>query len=299
MPSVRSESRSIPLSVQIGTGGGGLPVVRVSGRAGSAEVYLHGAHVTDWAPAGRVSALWMSAASRFVHGVPLRGGVPLCFPWFGALTGDPQAPAHGFARRVDWELDEAHEDGDDVVLTFRLTDTEATRASAWPHRFEARYTVTVGARLSLALQVTNLDPGTVTFEEAFHSYVRVKDIRAIELTGLEGAPYLDRLAGTEPLPGSLGPVRFGAETDRIYFHNRGTTTVVDRGAGRSVTIAKGGSDSTVVWTPWATTVAAMSDFGDDECTGMVCVESCNIRDDAIHLAPGESHTMSAVFGIDG
>ena len=183
------EPLSLPPSVRIGPGNGGLTVARVRGRAGAADVYLHGAHVTAWAPTGRAPVLWMSAASRFLPDEPLRGGVPICFPWFGAHAVDPAAPAHGFARRVDWDLTEAHENDDDVVLTFRLADTSATRSSAWPHRFEARYTITVGARLTLALQVTNLDPGAVVFEEAFHTYLRVADIHATEVTGLQGALY--------------------------------------------------------------------------------------------------------------
>jgi Aldose 1-epimerase len=126
-----------------------------------------------------------------------------------ATAGCDRAPCCGGARRVDWELAEAHEGGDDVVLAFRLADTSATRSSAWPHRFDARYTVTVGSRLTLSLQVTNLDPGTVTVEEAFHTYLRVADIHATEVTGLEGA-----------------------ETDRIDLGTRAAATVVD-GAARS------------------------------------------------------------------
>ena len=295
MPAPEPEPVSLPSSVQIGPGSGGLTVARVRGCAGSADVYLHGAHVAAWAPADRAPVLWMSAASRFVSGEPLRGGVPICFPWFGAHASDPAAPAHGFARRVDWDLAEAHETGDDVVLTLRLADTGATRSSAWPHRFEARYTVTVGRRLTLSLQVTNLDPGAVVFEEAFHTYLRVADIHDTEVTGLQGAGFLDRLAGPAPLPGETGPVRFGAETDRIYLGTGATATVVDGAAHRSVAIAKDGSSSTVVWNPWIAKSASMADFGDTEWTGMLCVETCNIRDDAVRLEPGQSHTMSAVL----
>ncbi|MCU1445341.1 MAG: D-hexose-6-phosphate mutarotase [Cryobacterium sp.] len=152
---------------------GGLPVVRVDGAAGAAEVYLQGAHVTGYAPAGQPPVLWMSAFSEYAAGRPLRGGVPLCFPWFGPLAEDPTLPAHGFARLADWQLAEAHECGDDIVLVFRLTDTEQTRSSAWPHRFEADYTVTVGARLGLSLRVRNVGAGPVSFAEGFHTYLSV------------------------------------------------------------------------------------------------------------------------------
>ncbi|MBC7551580.1 MAG: D-hexose-6-phosphate mutarotase [Cellulomonas sp.] len=296
MPSAVPAPLSLPPSVQVGPGEGGHPVVRVTGRAGSAEIYLHGAHVTAWAPAGADPVLWMSGSSRFVADAPLRGGVPICFPWFGAHDTDPAAPAHGFARLVDWELAAAREVGDDVVLTFRLTDTPQTRSSAWPHRFEARYTVTVGARLTLVLEVTNLEAGDVTFEEALHTYLRVGDITAVQVQGLEHAPFLDRLGGPDPVPGEASPVRFTGETDRIYLGTRATASMVDAGTTpRSVTIAKDGSDATVVWNPWAAKAAVMADFGDDEWTAMVCVETCNIRDAAVRLAPGRCHTMTAVL----
>jgi D-hexose-6-phosphate mutarotase len=283
--------------VQLGPGRNGLTVARVTGRAGSAEVYLQGAHVAAWAPAGQASALWMSAASRFAPHEPLRGGVPICFPWFGAQAADPEAPAHGFARLAEWEVADAHEEGDDVVLAFRLADTAASRASAWPHRFDATYTVTVGARLTLALRVTNRDPGAVTFEEALHTYLRVQDIRATTVSGLQGAPFLDRVAGPTTLVREAGPVRFAAETDRMYLGTHAATTVLDGAAGRSIAIGKQGSSSTVVWNPWAAKAGALADFGDDEWTAMVCVETCNVRADAVRLAPGESHTMTAVLEV--
>lgn len=294
MPSDPPASMRLPSSVRVGPGQGGLPAVFVTGPHGEAEIYLHGAHVTHWAPTGDEPVLWMSTASRFVPDAPLRGGVPLCFPWFGAHDADQAAPAHGFARLLDWDLVAADDDGVDVAVTFRLADTAATRASAWPHRFEARYTVTVGARLTLALRVTNLDPGEVAFEEALHTYLRVRDITATEVTGLEHAPFLDRLGGPAPLPGEAGPVRFAGETDRIYLGTDAATAVTD---GRRITIDKRGSRATVVWNPWIDKAAAMADFGDDEWATMVCVETCNIRTEAVRLAPGRSHTMTAVLGL--
>jgi len=288
---------TLPPSVHLETGRGGLPCVRVTGRSGEAEIYLHGAHVTSWNPIGHAPVLWMSQASRFSAQAPLRGGVPLCYPWFGAHAADPNAPAHGFARLAEWSLIKAAEVGDDVTLVFRLTDSEPTRAGAWPHRFEATYTVTVGSRLVLALQVTNCDNETVTYEEALHTYLAVADILDVGVTGLEGTAYLDQLAGPPPMQEDH-PIRFTGETDRIYLDTRATTTVEDRSRGRAVTIHKAGSDTTVVWNPWTAKAAAMNDFGDDEWTTMVCVETCNVRAAAIRLAPGASHTMTATLDVD-
>jgi D-hexose-6-phosphate mutarotase len=241
--------------------------------------------------------LWVSSASRFTPDAAIRGGVPICFPWFGAQVGHPESPSHGFARLSPWSLVAAEDDGQDVTVSLRLTDEDATGASAWPHRFEAVYTVVVGSRLSLALQVTNLSDETVSFEEALHTYFDVRDIRAAEVSGLEGTAFYDRLSGPGPVPGEPDPVRFGSETDRIYLGTRASTMVRDADAGRCVAISKDGSDATVVWNPWVDKAKAMDDFGDDEWKRMVCVEVGNIREATIHLAPGGSHTMMTTFEV--
>ena len=290
----RLAAPKLPASVTIGIGQGGLPVVRVDGAAGTAEVYLNGAHVAAWAPTGQPPVLWMSAAGEFAPGRPLRGGVPLCFPWFGPLAADRSAPAHGFARLAEWQLIEAREAGDDVVLVFRLTDNEQTRSTAWPHRFEAHYTVTVGARLGLSLQVRNLDVAPVTFAEAFHTYLSVPDIQAAEISGFEGLPFIDRLAAAGEQAAEAHPVRVSKETDRVYLGTANEARVSD-GSGRTIAISTEGSASRILWNPWSAKAAAMADFGDDEWREMLCVETANVHSDVITLAPGETHTMTAVI----
>ena len=284
----------LPDCVTVGTGAGGLDVIRVAGPQATAELYLQGAQVTSWAPAGQ-EVLWMSRASTYRAGSPIRGGIPICFPWFGAHPIDTAAPAHGFARLRAWELVAADEVDGAVVVTLRLRDDEATRTSAWPHPFEALYTVTIGATLRVSLEVTSSAATDVTFEEAFHTYLALRDIRHTELTGLEAVPFVDRLTG--PAAAENRAVRFTAETDRIYGDTRTPVTVHEQGSGRSVIVSKEGSDATVVWNPWIAKAQGMQDFGDDEWTGMVCVETCNVRDTRVHLGPGGSHTMAAVLTV--
>jgi len=291
---VRLSAPRLPASVQIVVGEGGLPVVRVKSLVGTAEVYLQGAHVTSWTPSGHPSVLWMSALSDFAPGRPLRGGVPVCFPWFGPHPTDATAPAHGFARLAEWRLVRASEAGEDVVLVFRMTDNVQTRHSAWPHRFEANYTVTVGTQLGLALQITNLDSVPVIFAEAFHTYLSVPDVHAVEISGFEELTFLDRLADTEAQLPEGRPVTLRSETDRIYL-GTGTAARISDGTGRTVSISTEGSHSRVLWNPWRAKAEAMADFGAEEWTGMVCVETANVRSDEIGLAPGETHTMRAVI----
>lgn len=289
--------RDLPSSVQVVAGRGGLDVVRVTSAAATAEIYLHGAQVTAWAPTGAAPVLWTSRSSRFTAATAIRGGIPICFPWFGAHASVASAPAHGFARLKEWGLVGAHEAADDIVVTLGLADDEETRRSPWPHPFEAVCTVTVGSRLQVALAVTNRDVVGFSFEEALHTYLAVDEVRDVDVTGLEGVAFVDRLQG--PAAGEPHPIRFTHETDRIYLGTGAPVVVREAGSGRSVTVAKDGSDATVVWNPWSAKARAMTDFGDDEWRHMVCVETCNIRDAAVHLAPGETRTMTTVLEVSG
>jgi glucose-6-phosphate 1-epimerase len=326
VPTSPASHPSLPASVQVDVGAAGLEFVRVTGKNASAEIYLRGAHVTSWIPtgapeagttttgptpisgeadepapngttAGENSVIWMSEKSVFAPGVPLRGGVPLVFPWFGANAEDPTAASHGFARLADWELLWARVEDEDVLVTFRLKDTLDTRSSPWAHQFEAIYTVTVGRRLGLSLTVTNRDRKPFTYEEALHTYLAVSDIHHTSVTGLEGARYIDKVAGTT-VDATGEPIRFDGETDRIYLAGPGTVTVNDPAAGRALNVSGEGSGTTVVWNPWVDKAAKMSDFGDAEWTSMVCVETSNVQDSAVTVDPGESHTTTVFYEVD-
>ena len=289
---------ALPPSVRLEPGGGSLPRLVVSGPAGDGEVYLHGAHVTRWRPAGHDDVLFLSSESRYSSDKAIRGGVPLCFPWFGAHATDPDAASHGFARVADWSLESAEEDGEDVVVVLALADSPTTRASAWPHPFRATLAVTIGARLVLALRVENTGDAPVTYEEALHTYLAVGDVRRIAVTGLEGNRYIDKVAGAaEPVAATGDAVRLTGETDRIYLDTAGTTTVDDPATGQRTTVAADHAATTVLWNPWADKAAALADLRDDEWTGMVCVETSNVGPAAITLEPGASHTTTATIGV--
>lgn len=292
---------TLPASVRTGTGAGGLARVEVRTPSADAEVYLHGAHVTAWQPRGHAPVLWLSEHSRFRPGTAIRGGVPLCFPWFGPHPTDAGAPAHGWARVSPWELVGAQEDPatGDVTVELALADSDATRASAWPHPFTATYRVTVGATLHLELEVHNRDDQPATVTDALHTYLAVGDVREVHLEGLERAAYVDKA----PAPGGPGdarqgdePVRFTAETDRVYA-SRSSVRVVDPVLDRTVHVAKDGSGSTVVWNPWADRARAMADLGDDAWTGMVCVEAANVGEAAVTVPPGGTHRLATTLSV--
>ena len=287
----------LPPTVSLEPGEGQLPRLTVVNRQARAQIYLHGAHVTAWQPEGQGPVLWTSGSSAWDAAKPIRGGVPICFPWFGAHAADASAPGHGFARLADWTVVEARDDEQGATqLTFRLTPS-ATPHPAWPHAFEATFRVTVGSSLVMALEVVNAGSHPFTFEEALHTYFAVRDVRGIEIRGLEGGDYLDKVGGTARKNQGTDPIRFTAETDRIYLNTQGPCTIHDPGASRRIVVRKSGSDATVVWNPWVAKAKAMPDFGDEEWPEMVCVETCNVNVHAVPLAPGARHTMTATIDV--
>ena len=230
----------------------------------------------------------MSRASRFAPGAPIRGGVPICFPWFGPHATNPDAPLHGFARLAEWTLRRVEDRGDSVSIHLELTDDEQTRSSEWPYRFRADFTVTFGSDLELELDVVNLDDVEFGFEAAFHNYYEVGDLHRTKVSGLEGLEFISDLErGREDAPIELsGPISrryLAADTGRIE----------DFANGRAITIAATGSTNVVLWNPGPEIAGTMEDFNSADWPHMVCFETGNIGASRITLAPGEHHAMRA------
>jgi glucose-6-phosphate 1-epimerase len=287
---------TLPSSVRVDEGEGRLPRVSVRSALGAAEVYFQGAHLTAWHPAGvREPVLWRSRESMFEPGRPIRGGVPICFPWFGPHPADASAPAHGFARLQPWRLVDAREDAaGTVALAMELAGEGVPQ---WPHRFRVIHRMTFGAVLRMDLEVHNEGADAFTFEEALHTYFSVDDVRTVTVTGLEGAEYLDKVAGSRRSRQGDEALRVTGETDRVYLDTRADCIIQDQVARRQISVSKTGSDATVIWNPWIDKSRAMPDFGDDEWPEMLCVETCNVNVHARTLAPGASHTMTAIVAV--
>jgi glucose-6-phosphate 1-epimerase len=271
---------------------GGLVAIDISTPEASGRVFLHGAHVATWQPAGHRPVLFMSTESHFTPGKAIRGGIPMIFPWFGARAGNPQTPQHGFGRTTIWELESLDRASDGVSIALQLSDSDRTRAN-WPHAFHARFRVAFGARLGLALEIENRSTMAMTFEEAFHSYFAVSDVRNVSVTGLAQTEFIDKVDGATRKRLGTEPLTFSGETDRVFLNTRTATVLHDPGMKRQIGIEKTGSASTVVWNPWLTKAKAMADFGDEEWSGMLCIETANADENAIALAPGATHTMTA------
>ncbi len=277
------------------TGKGGLPKVQVTTRQASGEMYVHGAQVTSWKPAGAEEVIFLSDRAQWNEGIAIRGGIPICFPWFRAKADDPRAPAHGFVRTKAWQLESIAQEGDDVAVAMSTASDDDTR-KWWPFDFRLIHCVTFGAELKLELAVTNTGSNPFRFEEALHTYYKVGHIENVRIMGLDGVSYLDN---TELNRENIqhGDVVISKQTDNAYLDTQHAVELLDSELHRRISVAKENSSTTVVWNPWREGAKALSDLGDDEWQQMACVEASNILGFAVNLAPGHQHTMRATIAV--
>lgn len=266
----------------------GLIVANVSSEKCKAEFFLHGAHVTGFQPTGESEVLFLSREAVFGQEKAIRGGIPICFPWFAANANAPDKPSHGYARIREWEMIHSSLTADGIVIVELQLKIEP---------FSATYRIEMGSELRCEMRVTNGSDQAVSFEAALHSYFQLSDVRQVELVGLEVSSFLDQLTDQTCEP-EQGPIQFTCETDRIYLGTEDSVTIVDAVAKRKIVVEKRGSRSTVVWNPWIEKSQRMSDFGDDEWTGMCCVETAAIAPHEIVLAAGESHAIGTTHRVE-
>lgn len=263
---------------------------------GTVITHDQGAHLTEWR-LGDTPVIWVSSESQYAEGQAIRGGVPVCWPWFGPGRSGDLTPAHGFARVAPWRLVQEDCDGSALQLAWELTtaDVQGLPGSEhFTHEFTARLDVTVEQAASVALTVHNEGAERFDYEVALHTYLHVGDIRQVEIVGLDGCDYFDKVLGTDAT--QQGPVVFEGETDRVYA-SPATVQVHDPVLRRTLVIEKSGSPNTVVWNPWTDKARAMADFADDEWQQMVCVEAATVGGHAVVLGPGQEHTLSTTVRV--
>jgi D-hexose-6-phosphate mutarotase len=263
---------------------------------GEATVALHGGHILSFRPRDHEPVLWLSRNSHFKTGKAIRGGIPVCWPWFADHPTDADKPAHGFVRTAVWSVSESEKLADESTrLKLSIADSEKTM-KLWPHRFRLEIDYTVSDILRIKLIATNTDNKPFMCGGALHSYFNISAISNIMIKGLEGCPYLDKVdQGHRKVQD--GSVSVKRETDRIYLDTTADCIIEDSGMHRRICISKNGSRTTVVWNPWIDKAGKMKDFGDDEYKSMVCVETVNADTDVISLAPGSTHTLECAIGL--
>jgi D-hexose-6-phosphate mutarotase len=284
-------------------GTGGLTYAEIDNAGGVATICLQGAHIVTWRPKSQTEpVIWVSEQAKYGPGKSIRGGAPVCWPWFGPHATDKGFPGHGFARTVMWQVtgSETLANGDTLVK-FMLMPNDQTR-SQFAKACRAELVATVGATIKIELVTTNLDTEAVEIGEALHTYFRIGDIGTAKVGGLENAEYVDKVDGGQRKTQS-GAIAFTGEVDRVYVSTESECVIEDPDLKRRIRIAKTGSRSTVVWTPWVEKAEKMGDFGPGKHNQggwreMVCVESGNAVDNVVSVPVGESHTMSVVYSAE-
>jgi glucose-6-phosphate 1-epimerase len=278
--------------VELVAGNGGLSLAKIQTPSSAAEIYLHGAHVSHFQKDGEPPLIFMSRKSHFAPGQPIRGGVPICFPWFGNRDGEP---SHGFARITEWQLVNTSAASDGAV-TLRFALPQIPGRERWKN-LRMEFIVTVADTLMMELITTNdACDGMVKVENCLHTYFHVGDIGALSLTGLQGAAFLDNAAGGtgERKIQYEAALRISRETNRIYLDTTSAVEIHDEKLKRVIRVEKSGSQSTVVWNPW-TTQKLPDDFDPAEHARMVCIESGNVKQNKILLAPGKFSALKVVI----
>lgn len=286
----------IPGHLRFQKGPGGLVIAEISNHQASATLFLQGAHLARWTPRRQHSVIWLSPNAQFVAGKPIRGGVPVCWPWFADHPSETGLPFHGYARTALWEVVETAKTEDGSTRLRLHLPVDAARPRSWPDATDLSLQLTIGNVLEMELRTDNLGVEPVVLSQALHAYFHVGDVRRVEVLGLNG-PYIDKLTA-ERQPGQAGPLTLAEAVDRIYLDATDHCLLVDPKLKRRIRIAKRGSASTVVWNPWAEKSAQMVDMGENAHLHMVCVESANVADDAVTIAPGSSHCLAVRYEVE-
>lgn len=285
--------------VRLTTDANGLHYIEIDNPLATAKIALQGAQVIQWKPKfEKHQVLWLSEHARYIKGRSIRGGVPICWPWFGAHPTDSTLCPHGFARVIPWQLidSDTTTSGATRLVLQMLETPEAQRQLSYP--YVLTITITVGKRLKLDLATTNKAEHPFITGEAYHTYLNVSDISNIKITGLLDSVYADKALGYDRSI-EHETLSFNAEFDRVYINHSGDCTLYDAGYNRIIRVAKSGSNTTVVWTPWAEKAHKTGDMGNDkEWRHMVCIESANAMENMVVINPNRTHVLSTEYSVE-
>jgi glucose-6-phosphate 1-epimerase len=240
--------------------------------------------------------LFVSDKAYYEDGKAIRGGIPVCWPWFGPDPENRGRPAHGFVRNRQWQVSgsESLADGS-TKITLSITDNEATR-TLWPHPFRLDIEITVGDTLRVELITHNTGNDSITISQALHSYFRIGEISKVSVLGLDGINYLDKASDFSQKT-QLGPIAISGEVDRIYTDVTSDQTINDASLKRQITVASSGCSTIVMWNPWVEIAASMADLNDDDYLRMLCVETANAGPETVTIAAGNSYRLTAEYAI--
>lgn len=261
-----------------------------------ASLCLQGAQVLTFQPINHDPVLYLSKAARYVGGKSVRGGIPVCWPWFGPHATDAQKPAHGIARSSLWRIIETVALNDGATRVVLELAPVAEHRTLWPYDTRVQLHVSVGPTLTVELVTHNESTQPIQISEALHTYFQVSDIESVSVSGLQGCTYVDKVTGGAPAIQQQA-ISIHGETDRVYLHTAAECIIHDPGLRRRIHIAKTGSRSTVVWNPWSEKALKLGDLGDDGYRCMLCVETANALDDSVSVAAGKEHRLTTIISV--
>jgi len=293
-----NEKFGIEKGARFYSGNGGLTMLALSNKYASAIISLYGGHAISFVPAGQKDILWMSERSIFENGKAIRGGIPICFPWFGPHPEEKSKPQHGFARLENWDVNEVTINEDSSTLVSLELRETAGSLQYWPFAFHAVIDFIVGKTLEVKLTVTNTGEQPFEYSDALHTYFNISDIAAIGIEGLYEATYFEGFEMDLKVQ-DAGSLQFTGETNRRYVNHLSDCVIHDPGYHRKIEVAKTGSKVTVIWNPGEAIAGTMGDMAPDGYQTFVCAEPANAYPgiDMIPLAPGESHTLATTIAI--
>ncbi|MDY0205415.1 MAG: D-hexose-6-phosphate mutarotase [Pseudomonas sp.] len=276
----------------------GLPGWRLRFGQAQLDICQQGAQILSYFPdIEQPPLIWLSDCAEYVKGQGVRGGAPVCWPWFGDIQRNPldvqnmtsnDAPFHGLARTVDWQLLDSSVDRHSVQLSLQLDASQGL--ADWPHAATVQLHIELGERLTIRLDNHNLGAQPLAISQALHTYFAVSDIRQVEVQGLEGCSYHETLEGWQ-LREQAGALSFTGETDRVYLHVPEHLQIVDKGWQRRIHLRTQGSHSAIVWNPWVDKAQTLSGFASDAWQHMLCIENANVLADHLLLEPGARHRL--------
>lgn len=292
-----NSSYGIPGQLDFIRGKGGMPVASVTNRSAKALISLYAGQILSFRPNNEPEdLLFLSQTAEYTQGKAIRGGIPLCWPWFGPDPEYTKRPNHGFARTHNWTVLDSQSGRYETQLTLGFSNSNDS-TMFWPDDFALKLAIDIGSTLTLELETSNLSKRPFVITQAFHPYFRIGYIERVQVLGLEGCTYLDRLTEDNEIKQS-GPLTFSEEVDRIYTDVEHAVIIDDAVLKRRIRIAQTGTRSTVVWNPWINKSATMSDLGVGDYKHFLCVEPGNFAPDSVDILPGCRHKMSARFSIE-
>ncbi|MBS4052084.1 MAG: D-hexose-6-phosphate mutarotase [Methylomonas sp.] len=287
----------ITKQLEIIPGQGGMPMIKIGNASATALISLYGGQVLSFRPVAQTEdVLFLSSQSAYAEGKAIRGGIPVCWPWFGPDPKGLQRPNHGFVRNHFWQLAKTEAVGDtETKVSLRFTES-FKRENTWRQPFMLLLDISIGPSLQLQLTTYNTGDQPFSITQAFHSYFRVGDIKRVKILGLEDCDYFDKLEqGTQKI--QKGVVSVTQEVDRVYVEAYKNLVIADPVLQRRIHINSPNTSTAVVWNPWLKTSKKMPDLAATDYRRFICVEAGNVAFDLIKVQPGSRFSLQANYSL--